>query len=279
MRDGPGIRTTVFFKGCPLNCWWCHNPESQKHGFEIMIRKERCIDCRECIDICPANAIEDQKRCRGCGLCSDVCPSEARMTAGKEYTVEDVLAEIEKDAVFYDQSGGGVTFSGGEPLMQPEFLYQLLKQCKHRGIHTAVDTSGYASGDTLKMISEKTDLFLYDIKLVDEQKHLKYTGVSNGQVLDNLKQLANSRFKIIVRIPIIPGINNQEKDARDIADFLEGVPHIAGVQILPYHVTGSEKYKRLGKHYHLGDINPPLDQEMVVIAQIISKAGHHVKIG
>ena len=197
IHDGPGIRTTVFLKGCPLSCWWCHNPESQKYGVQLVLWKERCIGCGGCNSVCPEGAISgggfppviDSEKCSGCGLCAEECPAVALEMVGKTVSSDYVMKEIEKDLIFYDQSGGGVTFSGGEPLMQPEFLAELLEKCKARDIHTAVDTCGYANWEVLS-IAGLTDLFLYDIKHMDDLVHTRTVGVSNRIILENLAKLA-----------------------------------------------------------------------------------------
>jgi pyruvate formate lyase activating enzyme len=250
IHDGPGIRTTVFLKGCPLNCLWCHNPEGISSEPEFMWRKERCIDCRECQKSCPREAISfsdrlllDSQKCDLCGACWTACPSHALELIGKKMTVPHVMKEIEKDIIFYDESGGGVTFSGGEPLLQPDFLYNLLKACNKRGIHTAVDTSGYTSPDILLKISRYTDLFLYDVKVIDDEIHKKYTGVSNTLILENLKMLSNNK-RVIVRFPVIPGVNDDKRSTQEIGTFLSSLP-IEEVAILPYHKAGIEKGKRL----------------------------------
>lgn len=190
IHDGPGIRTTVFFKGCPLSCWWCHNPESQSVKHEIMFFEERCTNCGTCVKRCPQNAIEvkgnyptvDENKCTLCGKCTDFCSRNAREYVGKDMTVQELMEEIIKDEVFYDESGGGVTFSGGEPLVHADFLNEVLEKCKARGIHTAVDTSGYASWDSIEKIADKVDLFLYDLKLMNNQKHKKYMNVENANI-------------------------------------------------------------------------------------------------
>ena len=219
IHDGPGIRTTVFFKGCPLSCWWCHNPESLSMDTHRLYRPERCIGCRECLTACSNGAIQDFESqlqwnaadCRYCRTCAEVCPAEAVEFIGKSMTVDEVLSEISKDTLFYDQSRGGVTISGGEPLMQPGFLMQLLDACGERGFHRTVDTSGHVDTNLLLDAAARTDLFLYDLKHMDSEKHLRYTGVSNDKILHNLKQLSRQGASIIIRLPVIPGINMMRK--------------------------------------------------------------------
>ena len=279
IHDGPGIRTTVFFKGCPLSCIWCHNPESQSFGPELMVYARRCIGCGKCTEACAHNAISDRSKCISCGSCAEVCHAKARELAGKKMSVREVIAQIEKDSIFYDESGGGVTFSGGEPLSQPEFLLELLKQCKKREYHTAVDTSGYGAAETMEAISSFTDLFLYDLKLMDDNKHIKYTGVSNKLILENLRLISRLGKKIFIRIPLIPGINDDEENIRAAAEVIRGTAGVEQVNVLPYHNIAADKYARLGKHSSLKDITVPSDEHMEHIAEKFFNYGVKVKIG
>jgi len=287
IHDGPGIRNTVFLKGCPLNCWWCHNPESQKTQSQLMFFPNRCIGCMVCIKACKQNAIKevngmvitDKSKCIDCGDCTFVCFPEAREMAGKTMTVDEVISEVLKDKDFYQQSGGGVTFSGGEPLMQPRFLIELLKRLKNEGIHTTVDTSGFASKKIIEEVSTYTDLFLYDIKHMDPEKHEIYTGVTNHIILDNLKFLEYIGKEIIVRIPIIPGINDSEEDLKAFRDFIKTLPKLKEVNLLPYHKIGEEKYNRLGKSYKMSNVEEPSKEDMEGIVNVIKGSGIKVKIG
>jgi len=262
IHDGPGIRTSVFFKGCPLNCWWCHNPECISTEREIYIWDDKCIGCGDCSNICSTGAIypiqdfiqTDMKKCTLCGKCVEVCPSGAREIIGKKITVSQLMEEIKKDTIFYDDSGGGVTFSGGEPLTQPLFLSALLHECKQQKIHTAVDTSGYASTKILIEISKSVDLFLFDLKFIDDFKHKKYTGVSNQIILKNLKELSSINKKIIIRIPIVPGINDDHKNILKISEFVASLKNVSQVDVLPFHKIGVEKYKRFGMNYRLPEV-------------------------
>ena len=257
INDGPGIRTTVFLKGCPLSCKWCHNPESISPGKEIIIREDRCIRCGECFLRCNYFAVKsldgeyitDQETCAQCGRCVEVCFTDARAIVGKEMTVDDVMNEVEKDVIFYNQSGGGVTFSGGEPFLQHEFLIELLKASKQKNLHTAVDTSGYISSEILQKASRFIDLYLYDVKTLDNNIHKSFTGVSNKLILENLKRLTEWQKNIIVRVPLIPTLNDSLEAMQGIGYYVASLKSINEIHLLPYHRTGIEKYNRLGVEY------------------------------
>ncbi|NLW22234.1 MAG: glycyl-radical enzyme activating protein [Tissierellia bacterium] len=287
IHDGPGIRNTVFLKGCPLKCWWCHNPESQKTEPQLMFFPNRCIGCKACIPACKQNAISevngmivtDKSKCIDCGDCTLVCYAEARQMAGKNMTVDEVIFEVLKDRDFYQQSNGGVTFSGGEPLMQPSFLIELLKELKKRGIHTAVDTSGFASRETIEEVSQYVDLFLYDLKHIDSEKHEKYTGVPNKIILENLRFLSEMGKDIFIRIPIIPTINDSDEDLIAFRDFIKSLPNINRVDLLAYHKIGEEKYRRLGVPYRMPDVGEPSKEDMNRVLNIIKDCGFKVQIG
>lgn len=276
ISDGPGIRTTVFLKGCPLSCLWCHNPEGQSPHKELIIRRDRCIQCGACLASCPVAGGEDS--CRLCGKCAEVCCSGTRELVGREHTVPEALAEIEKDIVFYDESGGGVTFSGGEPLFQGDFLLALLQACKEQGIHTALDTTGFAPFSLLAAVSQYTDLFLYDLKLMDKVEHLKYTGVPNEGILSNLSRLAQGHQNVAVRVPIIPGITDTPGNLEAMAAFLKPIP-IRQVEILPYHNTAETKYQRLGRAYPLAGLASPAPEKMAEVAAYFAASGHRIIIG
>lgn len=287
IHDGPGIRTTVFFKGCPLRCWWCHNPEGQDIKPELVYRESRCIGCGECSKNCQREAISlgaqyvsvNREDCVLCGKCSSVCPSDAFSIAGKQMAVKEILEEIEKDRPFYEESGGGVTFSGGEPLLQPDFLIALLDECEKRAIHTTVDTCGFARYEIIDRIRDKVDLFLYDIKTMDNRKHRKYTGASNERILENLKKLAESGSSIVISFPIIPNINDDDKNVTRIAKFISSLPNIQQVNLLPYHRAGIEKYKNLGKPYKLDKIQPPSNQKIKTVKEKLEAFGITVGVG
>lgn len=271
IHDGPGIRTTVFLKGCPLKCWWCHNPEGQSAKPEIFARVDRCIGCGACVEACKVDAV-GKSHCIRCGDCVKVCHTGARELVGQVMTVEQVMEQIEKDIIFYDESGGGVTFSGGDPLMQPDFLVALLKQCKALEIRTAVETSGCAKPEVLKRVAEYVDLFLYDVKAMSDKVHKDSTGVSNELVLDNLRELSAYHKNIEIRFPVIPGVNDDNENAAALAELASSLK-VKGVHLLRYHSAGSEKYRNLNKTYIMEDIEPPTDAKMAEISSIIERAG------
>ncbi|RKY88532.1 glycyl-radical enzyme activating protein [candidate division KSB1 bacterium] len=287
IHDGPGIRTTIFFKGCPLRCLWCHNPEGISPAPELAFWENKCNNCGKCIEVCPNNAISgsdkliliNREKCKMSGNCALVCPSGALEVIGKEVSIDDIMKEIEKDSLFYDESGGGVTFSGGEPLMQLEFLNALLEVCKERDIHTAVDTSGYAQSGTFEKILDKVDLFLYDVKIIDDEKHKKYTGVSNEIILKNLKLLARKKHRVNIRIPVIPGINDSKEDINKIVEFIISLKNVTEINLLPYHKGGTAKYKRLDKIDLMTEVKSPLNEKIEKIKTLLEKSGFNVKIG
>jgi pyruvate formate lyase activating enzyme len=287
IHDGPGIRTTVFFKGCPLNCWWCHNPESQAKKPEILFRQPRCIQCDTCLVVCQEGAISriegvtliDPEKCTLCGDCLENCYAQALEIAGRSMTVDEVLAEIEQDIIFYDQSGGGATFSGGEPLLQHDFLKGLLQACAARGIHTVLDTCGYAPWKALDDLREFVGVFLYDLKLIDEAQHRHYTGVPNRLILKNLQRLSDLGQSIIVRIPVIPGMNDQEDNLRQMGKFLSGLSSPERIDLLPYHTVGLSKYISMQKQYRLNEVQTPSEERMAELAEILRGYGLKIKIG
>jgi pyruvate formate lyase activating enzyme len=291
IHDGPGIRTTVFLKGCPLDCWWCHNPESQSGEPEIVAIEGRCIRCGECRKACPqegraargdpAASKEPPRdfRCIRCGACVAACPTGARQMVGRRMTVAEVVAEVLKDRVFYEESGGGVTISGGEPLMQPRFLVGLLASCRTQGIHTAVDTCGYAPPADLLAAAPLADLFLYDLKLMDDAGHRRYTGASNATVLDNLRALGRVHDRIWIRVPIIPGVNDDAENLEAAARLAASIPGVRQVNLLPYHEAGAYKSPRLGKPYRLGVAAPAAPASMNEAAARFRAAGLNVMIG
>ena len=243
--DGDGVRTTVFFKGCNLKCKWCHNPESISKSIQKLFYKGKCTSCGKCQDVCPSN----QKNCTLCGKCTLYCPNDAIEICGMEYTVNELFDEIIRDKNYYDASNGGVTFSGGECMLQIDVLSEILKLCKQACINTAVDTAGNVPYEYFEKVIPYTDTFLYDIKCITESLHKEYTGVSNNQILSNLKRLSNSfKGKLVVRIPLIGGFNDTDSEIIKIRDLLSSLK-ISNVEILPYHKMGMHKYEALNMEY------------------------------
>ena len=288
INDGPGIRVTIFFKGCNLNCTWCHNPESISPVVQKMYSKDKCIGCGTCVEVCPTNAITltpngivtDLELCRLCGKCAEVCPTKATEMSGHEVSVEDIMKVIERERVFFDQSGGGVTFSGGEPLMHSSFLIKLLDACGERGIHRVVDTTGMAKTDTLLEVAKRTELFLYDLKVFDSERHKKWTGKGNEKILENLKILAERGASINIRIPLIKGVNDDTENIEDTAKFIAS---LAGdkkqVNLLPYHNIAQKKYEKLGKKWKPDEMAEPSKKEQAEIISQFAKYGLTAQVG
>ncbi|MBS1248733.1 MAG: Choline trimethylamine-lyase activating enzyme [Chloroflexi bacterium] len=287
LHDGPGIRTTVFLKGCPLSCAWCHNPESQKSTPELIFRAERCLGCGACVDACPEEAITMAEgrsvtawaRCTHCGECAQVCYPGAREMACQEMTVEEVLEIVERDRPFYEESGGGVTFSGGEPLAHPDFLEAALVACREAGLHTALDTSGHAPWEVIDRIRPHVDLFLYDVKLLDDAQHQNDTGVSNRLLLANLQKLAELGHNIHVRTPLVPGINVTPAQIQALGKFVAQLPGVSRLDVLPYHEMAAEKYRRLGRDYPLHGLQSPDEETVQKTARTLREFGLEVHVG
>jgi len=287
VHDGPGIRTTVFFKGCPLRCWWCHNPEGISNTKALMFFEYKCMKCRTCAQVCPADAITfendvqhiDRQRCDACGICYDTCPTEALKIAGSEITVEELMKQIERDVLLYDNSGGGVTFSGGEPIVQHEFLKEVLMECKKRDIRTALDTSGYAPENVFSSVIDYVDVFLFDLKLGDSEEHKKYTGASNDLIKHNLRMLADTGRgnDVFLRFPVIPGITDTEKNIDNLTEFVSSLKNIHEIDLLPFHDI-SEKYNRLGIEYKMPVRQAPPQERLMHIKQRFEDIGIYVKI-
>lgn len=286
VHDGPGIRTTVFFKGCPLKCMWCHNPESQNKNKEILYDRDKCTLCGNCAKICPSNAlkignlklIRDINLCNYCEKCCVYCINEAREIAGKEYTVDEVFNEIIKDKQFYEQSGGGVTFSGGEPLVYIDFLEELFIKLKNENISIAIDTCGAVNFESLEKASRYADLFLYDIKLMEDVKHKEFVGVSNKIILNNLVKLSQIHNNINLRLPIIEGVNANIEHINGVLDLIKNL-NIKKINLLPYHDIAKHKYKKLDIIYKEEKMLKPSNEKMNCFKEIFEKHGYLVKIG
>jgi len=285
VHDGPGIRTTVFFKGCPLACAWCHNPESQAYLPQVMYFEQRCRHCGDCAAACPEHAIELHEgapvttaRCRRCGYCTEFCVAEARRIAGRRVTLRELLAEIEKDLVFQEDSGGGVTLSGGEPVSQPRFAAALLAACRERGIRTALETCGCAHPVSFLEVALRADLVLFDLKLMDPARHLAFTGAGNAGIHANLEALIAHERAVTVRIPVIPRINDTNGEIRRFVHYLAKV-RPPKIELLPYHSAGAGKYRRLGLTYRLPDTPEPTRLQLERFAWALAQKGLDVKIG
>lgn len=287
IHDGPGIRTIVFFKGCPLKCDWCSNPESQDPLVQIMFNEKNCIECEKCEKNCPVGAIDmlrpgriDREKCTSCGLCAENCYPGGLVKSGEETTVEKVMTELKKETIQFRRSGGGVTLSGGELLMQPEFAIELLKACKSMGWHTAIETTGYASEETIDKLIPLVDLVLLDIKHLDDEKHKKYVHVSNEIIVRNAKKIATLGTELIIRVPVIPQFNCDENSISDIAKFAKSLNGVKHIDLLPYHKLGANKYENLGLDYTMGqEIKTPDEATMNDFKKIVEEYGLECSIG
>ena len=266
-NDGPGIRTTVFLKGCPLRCIWCHNPESHNKKVEIMYDKDKCMACGNCISAClkKCHTIDgvhlfERKDCIGCGACTVACPSNALTLYGKNVSVQEVFNEVKRDKIFYENSGGGVTVSGGEPLFQPDFTSQLLKICKENNIHTAIETSGFASKKVLLSVIKNCDLVLFDVKESNEELHKLYTGVSLIPILRSMEIINEHKIPFIIRATIIPTLNDREEHFKKLRKMRDDMIMCKGIQVMPYHILGSHKHEMIGKNYSCYSITEPTEE-------------------
>lgn len=290
IHDGDGIRTSVFFKGCPLNCEWCHNPETQRYEREMQVDMEKCTGCGACVKVCPSQALVmkggkpalHQEMCTLCGRCEKFCPAGIREIVGREYTVKELVKELMKDQMFYEDSGGGVTFSGGEVMtMDMDYILAAAKELKRQDVTLTIDTCGYVPYERFRKLLPYVDTFLYDVKVMDPELHRQYIGVDNKLILENLVRLAQDGARIYVRIPTIKEVNGNEKNMQETIAFLkEHDIHPAQINLLPYHDTGSGKYPKLGMEYKGTDLHAPDKEEMAGFVKLFKDAGFtNTKIG
>jgi pyruvate formate lyase activating enzyme len=287
--DGPGIRGLVFLKGCPLRCAWCANPESQALEPEIMYHRTLCVGCRRCVDACPAGAIRpddnyglvtDPELCTACGRCVEACLYAAREPVGKQTSVKELMRIVRRDRRYYDNSGGGVTLTGGEPLYQCAFVKELLKACKAEGIHTAIETCGFAPWDCVASVLPYLDLLFYDIKHIDSDRHRELTGRTNELILSNLSKVARTfaHGEIIVRTPYVPGYNTLEDAQSRTFEFVGRLPNVRRIEVMPYHRLGTSKYRGLGRDYSLRDLDPVHRNELEHLKKLGEELGVVVQI-
>lgn len=291
IHDGDGIRTTVFFKGCPLKCEWCHNPETQRFEKEMQVDREKCTGCGTCASVCPNGAVRmtedhrpswDPKACTFCGKCENFCPAGVREIVGREYTVKELTKELMKDQMFYEESGGGVTFSGGEVMsMDMDFILAMAKELKRQDVTLTIDTCGYVPYERFEKLLPYVNTFLYDVKVMDPELHKKYMGTDNKLILENLVRLSQDGARIYIRIPTIKEVNGNEENMKETIAFLKQHDiHPAGVNLLPYHDTGSGKYAKLDMEYKGTDLHAPDKEEMEALAALFVNAGFtNTKIG
>ena len=290
INDGPGIRTTLFIKGCPLCCVWCHNPESWTETRQLLYKPSRCLGCRSCVNSCPNHALEWGEKgivnrrdaCSLCGRCAEECPTMALEICGREWTLEALMTEIEKEREVMEESGGGVTICGGEPLMHPQYTLQLLRELRRRGFHRTVDTSLYARQQVVAQVAEECELMLVDLKLMDSEKHRLLTGVPNQLILDNIRWLAESRYDFCIRIPLIEGVNADDENIRKTGVFLDSLPWKKPViHLLPYHDVGKDKHQRMWSVFNPKGyrMSTPSEETLHHCSTLLTSFGMKVVIG
>jgi len=287
IHDGPGIRTTVFLKGCNLRCFWCHNPETLSPRPELQLFLDRCIGCGECFARCPqhTHVMEDGERrflrelCQGCGICAETCYAEALVLVGDEMTVDEVMDQVLRDVPFYETSDGGMTLSGGEPLLQFDFCYALLERAKGENVHTAIETAANFAWERIAAILPVTDLVMMDIKLMDAERHRDATGVSNERILENARRLGESGLPLIVRTPIVPGVNDSADDVAAIAAFVAALPNLVYYELLPFHPMARSKYTSLDLDYRAKDLKSPPKEQMEALTRVASGFGVNARHG
>lgn len=286
VHDGDGIRTLVFLKGCPLSCTWCQNPESMSPTPEVWSIEHRCIDCSICVEQCPTSALSmngkitiDRDACTTCGSCVATCYAGSMNVVGRYLTPEELFKEIDRDRLFYETSGGGITFSGGEPTAQPAFLSAMLKRCKKSGLSTAIETCGLVPWKTLNGLLDDLDLVLIDIKHMDPKEHQKYTGASNELILENIRKMDAAGMRMRIRFPLIPGINDSEENIATTADFVGQLNHVERFDVLPYHRLGEPKWEQLDRPYELHGLEPPTKEVVHKVAALFKEAGLPVSVG
>ena len=287
IHDGPGIRTTVFLKGCPLRCDWCHNPEGLSRIPELAITADRCVFCDACAEVCPSSSPQgaargpgwDNGSCRTCGVCADACPSGARELVGEVRCAAELVDELERDRPFFEASGGGVTFSGGEPLFHPSFLAACLEACREKGLHTAVDTSGFAPKKVIREIARLADVLLYDLKHMDPEAHERHTGVGNQSILENLQSLSEEGRAIWIRFPLIPGFNDDHENLEAMATFVSALANAHPLFVLPYHPIGVDKGRRLGRAEPEVDYQSPSEDHVEAVVGQLRSHGLEVHTG
>ncbi|WP_136805651.1 choline TMA-lyase-activating enzyme [Desulfosediminicola flagellatus] len=291
MYDGPGIRTLVFFQGCPLRCKWCSNPESQHRQSQVMFKQNQCVDCGACVPVCPAgihtissdgkHKVDRNIECVGCRACERACPESALAIVGETKTISELVDIVEEDSLFYDTSGGGVTLGGGEALMQPEAATNLLQVCKQRGINTAIETCGYARAKVIEKVAEFTDLFLFDVKHMNSERHQELTGVRNEMILTNLQWLLENRYNVKIRMPLLKGCNDGEQEILQLIEFLkpyQDLKNFKGVDLLPYHKMGVNKYNQLDWKYPIEGDPKLSDADLERIESFIKKYNFPVSV-